>query len=135
MRPAKLRGVDIVDHKAPGYKPLIWSDGNWMAALMNGTRTSWSMPAQIEQHPRTDELFVLVAGRAVMVVAGNARKPGKIQQVAMRRHVFYNVKAGTWHITPMTKNAKMVIIERKGTNIDGSILVDFSARQRKAITI
>ena len=135
MRTSRLRGVDILEHKAPGYQPLIWSDGNWMAALMNGTGTSWSIPAQIEQHPRTDELFVLVAGRAVMVVAGNACKPGKIQQVAMQRQVLYNVRAGTWHITPMTKNAKLVIIERKGTNVNGSILVDLSARQRQAIKI
>jgi hypothetical protein len=116
-------GVEIADHRGPGYRPLLDSDGDWMAAIMNGRKGSWAAPREIEQHPATDELFVLVAGRARLITAGRGRSPGKPRQREMKKFVLYNVKAGTWHATPMTQAAKFIIIERKGTNIDGSRLV------------
>jgi len=135
MRTQKIPGVEIAGHTGPGYKPLLESSGDWMAAIMNGSATSWSVPDIIEQHAGTDELFVLVAGRAYMIVAGNGPEPGAIVQQEMQRHVLYNVKAGTWHINPMTQDATFVIIEETGTNIDGSREVNLTAAQRKAIRI
>jgi len=130
-----IPGVEIAAHTGPGYKPLLVSGGDWMAALMNGTKNSWSVPSIIEQHPDTDELFVLVSGRAYMVVAGNGPVPGKIVQREMKLNTLYNVKAGTWHINPMTKDAKFIIIEKTGTNIDGSHVVDLTAEQKKSVRI
>jgi hypothetical protein len=135
MAKQSIRGVDIQGHTQPGYKPLIVSDGDWMAALMNGSPTSWAVPEIIEQHPDTDELFVLVSGRAYMIVAGNGKKPGKIRQYPMRRNVLYNVKARTWHINPMTPDATFIIVEKTGTNINGSRVVRLSPVQRRAIRI
>lgn len=128
-------GLDVAGYDAPGYKPLLESDGDWMAAIMNGTPTSWSVPDIIEKHPRTDELFVLLAGRAIMVMAGCGEKPGEIHQVEMKPNLLYNVKRGYWHITPMSTEAKVIIIERTGTNIDGSLLVPLSQSQRAAIRL
>ena len=136
MAKQRIRGVEIQGHNGPGYKPLIESGGDWMAAVMNGTPASWSVPGVIEQHPNTDELFVLVSGRAYMVVAGNGEKPGRISQHEMQLNVLYNVKAGTWHVNPMTPDARFVIIEKTGTNVDGtSSLVPLTPAQRRAIRI
>jgi mannose-6-phosphate isomerase-like protein (cupin superfamily) len=130
-----IPGVEVRGHDGPGYLPLIESGGDWMAALMNGTKDSWSVPDIMEQHPDTDELFVLVSGRAYMIVAGNGPMPGKIVQREMKRNVLYNVKAGTWHINPMTRDATFVIIEKTGTNINGSVVVDLSEEQKRTIEI
>ena len=135
MKALKLAGVDLAAHDAPGYKPLLVSDGDWMAAIMNGTKTSWTVPTLIEHHPKTDELFVLVAGRAMMIVAGRGKEPGRIRCVEMKRNVLYNVKAGTWHATPMTPRARFIIIERTGTNKTGSFTRPLSAAQRSAIRL
>ena len=102
----QLIGVETAAHDGPGYKPSLESDGEWMAALMNGTSTSWVVPTEIEHHPNTDELFVL-----------------------------YNVKAGTWHATPMKEGARFLIIERTGTNVDGSFLVPLTEAQRAAVKL
>jgi ureidoglycolate hydrolase len=131
----QLIGVETAAHGGPGYRPLLESDGEWMAALMNGTPTSWVVPTEIEHHPHTDELFVLLAGEALLIVAGNGSAPGEIQQVAMEPFVLYNVKAGTWHATPMKEGARFLIIERTGTNIDGSFLVPLTEAQRAAVKL
>ena len=135
MAKQTIRGVAIRGHDRPGYKPLIVSDGDWMAALMNGSPTSWSVPEIIEQHPHTDELFMLVSGRAHMIVAGNGKNPGRIRQYEMRRKVLYNVKAKTWHVNPMTADATFIIVEKTGTNIDGSRVVRLTPAQRRSIRI
>lgn len=135
MTAETIPGLEVAGHDGPGYKPLLQSDGDWMAAIMNGTPTSWSVPEKIEKHPRTDELFVLVAGRAIMVIAGCGEKPGEIHQLEMQSNVLYNVKRGYWHITPMSADAKVIIVERTGTNIDGSLLLPLSKSQRAAIRL
>jgi len=133
MKNAELPGVEIADHTEPGYRPLIESDGDWMAAIMNGPVESWRVPEEVEQHPATDELFVLVAGRARLIVVGSAETPGEIHQLEMERNVLHNVKAGTWHATPMSQDARFVIVERKGTNVTGSRLVPLTEAQKAAI--
>ncbi len=130
-----LVGVDIAQHWEPGYKPLLVSDGDWMMALMNGTPTSWEVPAEIEQHPRTDELFVLLTGRAVLITAASGEQPGKVEWLEMQPRTLYNVKAGTWHATPMAPDAQFLIIERTGTNVDGSFLVKLTTEQRAAVAL
>ena len=135
MKDESIPGLEVVGHDGPGYKPLLESDGDWVAAIMNGTPTSWSVPEMIQKHPGTDELFVLVAGRAIMVVAGAGEKPGEIHQVEMKPNVLYNVKRGYWHATLMSTDAKIVIIERTGTNIDGSVPGPLSESQRAAIKL
>ena len=130
-----LPDVDIARHDEPGYKPLLYSDGDWLAALMNGTPDSWRVPDEIEQHPGTDELFVLVSGRALMIVAGNDTEPGDIHQVEMERNVLYNVKAATWHTTPMSEDGRFLIIEKKGTESNGSNIVQLTDEQKAVITI
>lgn len=115
----RLPGVDIADTREPGYHPLIESDGDWIAAVLNGSPDSWAAPDLIEQHPHTDELFVLVAGRARLFVAGQAGQPGALQQVEMRRNVLYNVKKSVWHATPMSSDAKLLIIERNPKGVTG----------------
>jgi ureidoglycolate hydrolase len=128
-------GVDTAEHHEPGYKALLVSSGDWMAALMNGTDTSWQVPAEMEQHPYTDELFILLSGRALLVTAGSGPQPGRMCQLEMRPHVLYNVKVGTWHATPMTGDAQFAIVERTGTNGDGSVLAALTPEQQQAISL
>ena len=127
------QGVEITSHDGPGYKPLIRSGGDWMVAIMNGQADSWKVPESIEKHPATDELFVLTAGRAMLITAGSGEKPGKIEQVQMQPNVLYNVKAGVWHVSPQSPDATFIIIEATGTEIDGSVRAPLSDQQQAAI--
>lgn len=115
----QIPGVDIAATNQPGYHPLIESDGDWIAAVLNGSLNSWAAPDLIEQHPPTDELFVLVAGRARLIIAGDGKHPGPLQQIEMQRNVLYNVKKSVWHATPMSSDAKLLIIERNPKGVTG----------------
>jgi ureidoglycolate hydrolase len=135
MNEREAHGLEIAAHDAPGYKPLIRSGGDWMAALMNGTANSWRVPQRIEKHPATDELFVLLAGRGVLIVAGDGDAPAEVQQVEMKRHVLYNVKAGVWHASPMSPDGRFLIIEKTGTEVGGSVYAPLTDAQKAAIRL
>ena len=127
--------IDIAEYDGPGYKALLETDGDWIAALMNGTPDSWVPPALLEKHNLTDELFVLVSGQGCLVLGGNDEQPGEIEVLPMKQGALYNVKRGAWHATLMTADGKIVIIERnpKGIEKDFTTRVDLTEPQREAI--
>jgi mannose-6-phosphate isomerase-like protein (cupin superfamily) len=131
-----LPGIEVADHGEPGYRPLVRSAGDWMAAMMNGTGESWAVPEQLESHPLTDELFVLLAGRALMVAGGSGESPADVAAVEMEQGRLYNVKAGVWHWTPMTPDAKLLIVEKTGTDADGTTrYAPLTPEQRAAVQL
>jgi hypothetical protein len=132
MSDAEFGGVEVAEHTGPGFCALIQSGGDWIAAIMNGRPDSWKIPDEIEQHPRTDELFVLVSGRAHLLTAGDGPAPGAIRQTPMRKGMLYNVKAGTWHGSPMSTDARFIIVEGKD---GGSVRVPLTAEQKAAVKI
>ena len=131
------KGVDIAEYDGPGYKALLETDGDWIAALMNGTPDSWAAPALLEKHNLTDELFVLVSGQGCLVLGGDGEQLGELDVLPMKQGTLYNVKRGTWHANPMTPDGKMVIIERnpKGIEKGFTTRVDLTAEQREAIRL
>ena len=124
-------GVEIVEYKGPSYKPVIQSDADWMAAIMNGWKDSWSIPERIEKHLNSDELFVLLAGKALMVTGGFGKEPGRISVLNMKKNLLYNVKKGIWHITLMRKDGKFLIIERKDVKTRRVPLTDAQKKRIK----
>ncbi len=131
-----LPGVDRARHDEPGYRALLHTDGDWIAALMNGTPESWAPPPRFEKHPYTDELFVLLRGRARMVVAGDGSAPGTVVQADLEPGILYLVRRGVWHATPMSEDAAFVIIERDPAGIEGfTERVPLSDEQRRAVRI
>ena len=65
-----------------------------------------------------------------MVSAGDGESPGPLRQDEMQLNVPYLVRAGIWHATPMTTDARFIIVERTGTEKEGgSILVDLTSEQ------
>jgi len=130
-----LPGVDIADHSGAGYKALLKTDGDWIAAIKNGTPDSWKIPSEIDTHPDTDELFVLVSGRGVLMTAGRGAKPGKMSVAEMKKFVLYNVKAGTWHVNSLSPDAKFIIVERGGKFLESSKRVKLKQAQQDAIRV
>ena len=70
---------EILDCGPAGYSPLV-DHGSWRVASL---RPIFPLPAEqlevVERHTKSDEVFVLLEGRVVLVIAGRGPKPGSIQ--------------------------------------------------------
>jgi oxalate decarboxylase/phosphoglucose isomerase-like protein (cupin superfamily) len=107
------RLVAVGRHDQPGYKAVVDSDTDWIAAVINGGAPAVSHTPQktMAYHPDTDEVFVLTKGVNALLVAPPGETIGDIRVIEMDHHVAYNVKAGTWHASCMSEEATMIVAE------------------------
>jgi hypothetical protein len=107
-------GLEIYTWDQTGYQPLVFCQG-WQVALLNWEPVfDLEKAGEIERHNQTDEVFVLVKGRAVLFCI---TQNGQMQVEDMRPNVIYNVTQGTWHNLLATRDATWIIVEDRDTHL------------------
>ena len=100
-----VKGLSVVRWDGPGYKPMV-RYGSWcFAGLNHASKFAPENLSYCERHNRTDEAFVLVAGRATLLVGED------LAPVEMEPNKIYNVKAGTWHQIQTEPGTRVLIVE------------------------
>lgn len=114
-------------HEAQGYNPFLIRDG-WQVAQLNYLPGhGLDDMVDVEKHRCTDEVFILLAGTAVLVAAEVGEKGiVRFECVCMTPGVTYNIPAGTWHNIGMSPDARMIIVERSGTHLNDCLHRPFS---------
>ncbi|MHC5055990.1 MAG: hypothetical protein ACYTKD_14880 [Planctomycetota bacterium] len=120
----------------PGYVPVV-DFGAWRVALMNrGDECAPGGVARMERHNETDEVFVLLEGRAILFIgeaAEDGTGVGRIHPCAMERSKLYNVRRTAWHACALSADAKVLIVENRDTTRANSDYVDLEDGQRAEI--
>lgn len=94
-------GVEIYQWEQEGYQPLVFFDG-WQVALLNWEPVfDLKNLSEIERHRQTDEVFMLVKGKAVLFTI-NAE--GKMNVDDMLPNVIYNVTQDSSEMRSNVKN-------------------------------
>ncbi len=108
--------VQIKYYEKEGYKPVV--DFNcWRVAYYNSNHNMKKEEiTYLEKHLESDEIFVLLEGKALLITAGKKDKPSKPKIYKMEKNKVYNVKKGVWHTVLMKKNTKILIVENKNTS-------------------
>jgi len=110
--------IELYYHEAQGYNPFLIRDG-WQVAQLNYLPGHGLDDMEtVEMHQRTDEVFVLFGGTAVLVAAEEREQGLVFECVRMTPGVTYNIPAGMWHNIGMSQDARMIIVERSGTHLD-----------------
>ncbi|MBI5932105.1 MAG: hypothetical protein HY867_00240 [Chloroflexi bacterium] len=125
--------LEIHEHDAPDYKPLV-DFQTWRVALMN--YTSDLTPDKInrmQKHTETDEVFVLLQGRCILFLGEGDEVVTQVHAVDMEPNNLYNVKRGVWHSHTFSEDAKVLIVENRDTTDENSPFVGLSMEQQKQI--
>ena len=107
--------IEVREHDAPDYKPLI-NYQSWRVALMN--YTSDLTPDKInrmQKHTETDEVFVLLKGRCILFLGEGDETVTAVHAVDMELNKLYKVKRGVWHSHTFSEDAKVLIVENRDT--------------------
>lgn len=105
--------IQIHTWAGEGYQPLVFS-ADWMVALLNWEPLfDAANLREIERHAQTDEVFVLLRGRAALFVLTDRG----LELVEMVPGALYNVTRGTWHNLVSTRDAAWVIVEGRDTHL------------------
>ena len=96
-----MKGLDILEYEGSGYKRLV-NNGKWTFAGLNwAPRFDENNLADLERHNLTDEVFILVQGKAALLIGENC------ERVEMEPLKYYNVRAGIWHNIVVSKDARV----------------------------
>jgi ureidoglycolate hydrolase len=123
--------LEIREYSGPGYQPVI-DFGTWRVAVLN--YLDELHPEQIsymERHNDTDEVFILMAGEAVLLIGEGDDRVEKIHSQVLQTGKIYNVKKSVWHSVLISKDGSILIVENNNTNKENSNYFSLNENQRK----
>ena len=93
--------------KESGYHPFLIRDG-WQVAKLNYLEELHiNNVDKIEAHHQTDEVFVLLKGKAVLTLAELQENNPIFEATLMVPNVIYNIPKKRWHNIAMEKESEV----------------------------
>ncbi len=121
--------ADIYSHEAEGIQ-CVFDNKKWVVCIKN-----WKPNNDVDQiqyleiHHATDEQFILVKGKALLLAASRDEKGFDIQVIPMEPGKVYNVPQDTWFNTITQKDTKLVYVQDAGTTGENSEYQDMTAEE------
>ncbi len=127
------RYVDILEYAGEGYKPLV-DFGDWRVAVLRYiNELKPDNIKEVERHTETDEVFVLIHGKGVLLVGGSGSKVDAIYPQVMEFGKLYNVKRNVWHNILLSLDASVLLVENRNTSKINSEYFSLTLDQRESI--
>lgn len=115
-----MKGLDVLEHSGTEYRRLV-NNAKWTLASLNwAPRFDEGNFCEMERHNLTDETFVLLYGKATLVVGEEA------ERIEMEPLKYYNVRAGIWHHILVSEDARVLVAENADTSKDNTEYLSMS---------
>jgi len=115
--------VEIVEYNNEGNAPVIDFE-SWRVARTNYSKqTDKENVITLGRHYLTDEVFILLEGKAVLIVASGQDEAEHIHCINMEKIKLYNVKRNVLHALVTAEDAKLCIVENRDTTIKNSKVI------------
>jgi mannose-6-phosphate isomerase-like protein (cupin superfamily) len=102
--------IRIGTHVDAGFRVMAeW--GEWKVGMLRYNER-FSRLGEMERHLLTDEVFVLVSGKATLYTDTEA--------VAMEIGNTYTVPVGVWHHIVVSEDALVTVVENRNTSIENT---------------
>ena len=102
--------IEVRKHTAEGFK-VMTEYGEWKVGILRYNER-FSRLGEMERHLLTDEVFVLVSGKATLYTESEA--------VEMEQGSVYTVPVGVWHHIVVSEDASVVVVENRNTSIENT---------------
>ncbi len=125
--------LEISEYQEEGYRPLV-DYGVWRVAVLN--YIDELLPekiGQMQRHDETDEVFVLLRGRCILFLGEGEQSVSHIHAQDLEPHKLYNVKKSAWHTHTLSRDASVLIIENRDTDISNSPQTELTQQQRQKL--
>ena len=117
--------IEIIPNTKECYTPLVAFESWRVAGLNHCDIVDIAHLNRVERHLETDEVFILTAGRASLIVErGSGVLDGPEETgfdvIPMEPNTVYNIKRGVYHHVVMEKDASIIIVENNDTTAENS---------------
>ena len=112
-----MKLIELYQYENEGYDPSLISEG-WQVAFLNYAEAeSLERIDKLDIHYKTDEVFILLAGKAVLIAADIKGDEIKYDLIDMQPGIIYSIPKNTWHKIAMYQGSKVCIVERDNTHV------------------
>jgi mannose-6-phosphate isomerase-like protein (cupin superfamily) len=119
--------------KEEGYHPFLIREG-WQVAQLNFTKEQHiDNIFRVEAHHKTDEVFVLLKGKAVLVLAKIKDGNPIFEVELMKPKITYNIPENAWHNIAMEKGSEVLIVEKSNTHLNDVSYFDLTQDKIKEL--
>jgi hypothetical protein len=122
--------LEIRSFSGDGYRPLV-DYGQWRVAVLRyHPELEPDAIETMQRHDETDEVFVLLAGRCILVLGEGQAQVESLHALDMEPLKIYNVKRSAWHTHTLSHDAVVLIVENVDTTVDNSPTVGLKPEQQ-----
>jgi len=108
------KDLEIFEYSSEGYNKAM-NYKTWRVAFLNfAEKFRKENIKYLEKHTTTDEVFVLLQGKATLLIGKDLVK------TEMQQGKIYNIKKDAWHNIILEENSKILIIENEDTSPDNT---------------
>lgn len=125
---------ETYEYEADGYQKLFHHH-NWRVAILNYIdELDLDKIQYVESHNLTDEVFVLMEGKATLFFAEETDKQiTKFISLPLQSGKVYKIPAGVFHTHTLSSDAKLLIVEEENTGYENSPRIYLNDSDRKAL--
>lgn len=122
--------IEQYTHTEDGYNPLLVRP-KWQVAILNYAQAE-SLEAidKLDVHHQTDEVFMLLEGRSVLIAASIHNDVVLYQTIDMKRGIIYNIPRNVWHKIAMYQGSSVLIVENADTHLGDFEFYNLSENQK-----
>ena len=102
--------IEKAFHRDFGFKIMTEFDG-WKIGMLRYNER-FSRFGELERHLLTDEVFVLMSGKATLYTDH--------ETVEMEPCSVYTVPVGVWHHIVVSEDASVIVVENRNTSIENT---------------
>jgi ureidoglycolate hydrolase len=100
------------------YKPVLDFHGWKVAMLRHFAVVAAEGFYRVERHWNTNEVFILTAGKADLIILEGDEMPTTPYVFPMQLNVAYNIQQSVWHHVVMSPDAHIILFERSETSVE-----------------
>ena len=123
--------IDIVTYDGEGYQPLV-DFGTWRVAFLRFIDELIPENIQLlERHVETDEVFVLLEGKAVLFLGEGDQEITQLVSLEMEPGKLYNIRKNAWHTCVLSRDATILLVENRNTGKENSDYITLEPTQKE----
>lgn len=121
--------IDKYQHNQEGYNPCLIT-GKWQVAFLNYNKDeSLSAITKLDIHHHTDEAFIILKGRSILIAADIKEHIIEYDVTDMQQGLIYNIRKNVWHKIAMEEGSQVLIIENENTHKNDFEFYDLDEKQ------
>lgn len=122
--------IEKYEIEGSGYHPFFIREGWQIAQLNADEKQKAENIGRLDIHNNTDEVFILISGRAVLISATVIDNEPIFEMEFMKPGITYNIPAKTWHNIAMQEGCQVIIVEKENTHLNDFEFLELNTEKK-----